>query len=583
MLSRCIVTAALLFPLTALAFLSDVPEDQRDITVKRIKASQFLHHATFGPTFADITSLAGRMAEIGDNAAMYEWINQQYAMPFSARQSYERLARNMIADDGFAIDSRAADTEGLDYGIQNYKHHAWWHRVLRGDDQLRQRTAWALIQILVISENGMGLNNRAQGHWLGILNYHDMLMRHAFGNYRDILQDVTLHPAMGRYLSHVKNRKGDPAQGIFPDENYAREVLQLLSIGVYALQQNGNFRRSAGGQLIETYDNDTIRNFARVFTGLSYAPSNGRDNFSRNPRYMFAPMKMYDDFHDKGEKTLLNNIVLPAGQSGMDDITAALDNIFQHENVPPFIARLLIQRFTTSNPSPAYVKAVADKFADDGRGNRGNMRAVMRRILMHPEARNSLQITQTRKSNGRYRFTVTGKVQSRGKLREPALALSAMYRAFRAEAAHPDGRFRPFSGGNVTNQGAFQAPSVFNFYLPGYQPAELLENGTLVAPEFQIYTPVMVNTLSNFIRTRVRQRSFGLGEAGTINLSGEENIAANATRLLDRLNLLLSYGTLNNTVMRQLRDTIVSTPKPELRAELAVMGLLISPDFAIME
>ncbi|WP_179957815.1 DUF1800 domain-containing protein [Exilibacterium tricleocarpae] len=574
---------ALFFPLIAFAQLSDIPENQIDITVKKIKASQFLHQATFGPTLEDIDNLAARMATIGDNNALHEWIDNQFSLPFTANESYEQLTRDMIADDGFAVDSAPPTTDGLNYQIQNYKHHAWWNRTLRGTDQLRQRTAWALVQILVISELGMGLNARFDGQWLGIPRYTDLLMQHAFGNYRDILYDVTLSPAMGLYLSHLRNQKGDTSRGIFPDENYAREILQLFSIGVYALQQNGEPLLDTEGRRIETYSNETIRNFARVFTGLSYAPSNGRDDFLRNPRNMFAPMKMYENYHDRGEKTLLNGVALPAGQDGLADINAAIDNIYAHPNVPPFIARLLIQRFTSSNPSPAYINAVADQFSDDGQGNRGNMQAVIRTILMHPEARDTLQITQTRNTNGNYRLDITGNNPTGGKLREPLLTLTALYRAFNVQASHPDGRFRAFSRSYLTNQGINQSPSVFNYYLPDFQPVGVLQDNNLVAPEFQIYTPVMMSLFSNFLRTPVQGRTFGMGENGTLDLTAEENMAVNATALIDRLNLLLSYGTLSSAVVDEIKTTMASTNSAKSRVELMLLTLLTAPDFAIME
>ncbi len=567
----------------AFAILNNVKPEHRDLTVKRIKASHFLHQATFGPRFGEINALALRMKEIGERRALHEWISNQFAIPFSKNggTSFEQRARNLLNADGYAVDALGEDGPG--YAIQNYKHHAWWDKAIRDNDQLRQRVAWALIQIFVISERGMMLNTRNNGHWLGILDYYDMLASNAFGSYRNLLRDVSLHPAMGLYLSHLKNAKADPAKGTFPDENYAREILQLFSIGVYRLRQNGQPLLDRDGNPIETYTNNTIRNFSRVFTGLGYAPSAGRDDFRRNPRNMFAPMKMYDAYHDSDAKTLLRGQRLPAGQSGMRDFNQAINNIVAHPNVPPFISRLLIQRFTSSNPSGAYVRAVADKFTDDGRGNRGNMRAVIRKILMHPEARNALTIQQTRKANGRYQFEVSGRYNRRGKVREPLLALTAMYRALRAQAGNDDGRFRPRSPLSTTNQGSFQSPSVFNFYLPDYQPGGTLQNQNLVAPELQIYTPVMLNRLANFIRSRIINRNLGLGDGGTLNTATEESQAHAARYMLERLDLMLAYGTLSRGALDDIHAAITSTENLDHRTELALISVLNSPDFMVMQ
>jgi len=567
----------------AFGYLNDVPEQELSVAVNRIKASHFLHQATFGPTFDDINSLAARMTEIGEQAALNEWIDLQMAMPFDATQSYEHVARDMISTDGFTPASRPrANNNGLEHRIQEYGNFAGHTLLLTSENQLRHRVAFAYSQFLVISKLGSSIDLLENGQWLGSLHYYDKLTEQAFGNYRDILYDVSLSPAMGVYLSHLRNRKAVPEKGIFPDENFAREIMQLFSLGVYQLNQDGSFAL-ANGERQETYSNDTIRNLARVFTGLSFAPSAGKNSFLRNPRNMFEPMSMYEDYHDVDEKNLLG-VALPAGQSGLDDINAAVDILFNHTNVPPFLARLLIQRFTSSNPSPAYIEAVANQFSNDGSGVRGNMGAVVRAILMHPEVRNSLTIASQRKPNGNFKITVSGNNVYGGKLREPMLTLSAMYRTFKVQAAHPDGRFRPFSNTRIRGGQEFlYSPSVFNFYLPDHQPAGLLKENGLVAPEFQIHTPIMIALFSNFIRTSVETREYGFREKGTMDFSAEEILTANIPALLERLNLLLAYGTLNEELAEQLQAILNQTGDQRARLRLALITLLNSPDFMVME
>lgn len=223
---------------------------------RKVRAAQFLHRATFGPTIEQIDELAGRMRQVGVRRACDEWIEEQFAMPATLQQP---VIEAMIADDGFTTTQ-----DGV--WIQRYRSHAWWDTALTSDDQLRQRVAWALIQILVTSESGAGFNDQnagnisGKGRWIGPTNYYDMLVSNTFGNYRDILGEVTYHPIMGVYLSHLRNRKTNGTR--FPDENYAREIMQLFSIGLYELQLDGRLKTTLQGELIPTYDNETIKELA---------------------------------------------------------------------------------------------------------------------------------------------------------------------------------------------------------------------------------------------------------------------------------------------------------------------------------
>lgn len=262
-----------------------------------------------------------------------------------------------------------------------HRRWSWWQQVIDGPDPLRQRVALALSEIFVVSDN----SDAVASNPVGAASYYDMLLGDAFGNYRDILLDVTLHPVMGAYLSHLRNDKSDPRSGRYPDENYAREIMQLLSIGLFQLKQDGTLLRDGRGKPIPTYDNDDITELAKIFTGLSF---DGPDrNFGSGAEAWTRPMRMYEEHHEPGPKRLIRGRHVPASQTGMQDISAAVDNLFRHPNVGPFIARRLIQRLVTSNPSPLYVQRAAAAFADDGHRVRGNMRAVISAILLDPEAR----------------------------------------------------------------------------------------------------------------------------------------------------------------------------------------------------
>ncbi|MEM0924572.1 MAG: DUF1800 family protein, partial [Planctomycetota bacterium] len=275
---------------------------------RKVYATQFLSHATFGPTIEDVETLATRMGQIGVRQACEEWIDDQMAMSPSFHRP---LAMLMIADDQYT------STQGGVY-IQRYRYHAWWHNALNAQDQLRQRMAWALIQILVTSEDGAGFNDANPGHhtgegrWLGPTNYYDLMVEHAFGQYSELLTDVTYHPVMGVYLSHNRNRKTDLAASRFPDENYAREIMQLFTIGLYELEQDGRLKKDESGNLIPTYDNDDIKEYAKIFTGLAMKP---HPNASPNSQFNWGneleyPMEMFNTEHEPGTKTLLGGEVV---------------------------------------------------------------------------------------------------------------------------------------------------------------------------------------------------------------------------------------------------------------------------------
>lgn len=412
------------------------------------QAAHILDLTTFGPTADEIDTVAKKGID--------GWLNEQFAQPASL---HEPIVRRYGAQYGYELQDPVI-FPGL------YRRFAFFENALTAPDQLRQLTAYVFTQIFVVSATGM-LNNNP----IGLASYYDTLLTHSFGNFRDLLRAVTLHPAMGFYLSHVNNAKSDPVANTFPDENYAREVMQLFTIGLYELNQDGTVVVDANGKPIPTYDNDDIQAFAKVFTGLTYDVNAGSPIFGRSQGAMNLPMVMIESFHEGGEKPLLNGYVVPDGQSGMQDIESALDNLFQHPNVGPFIGRQLIQRLVTSNPSPEYVARVAAVFADNGSGIRGDLEAVLRAILTDNEASDASRV------------------------REPFRRHLAVNRSLgTAPVSGNDYGITGFFVQNLTGQMVLTAPSVFNFYSPFYRPPG---GQGLQSPEMQITTEDSVVGLIN--------------------------------------------------------------------------------------
>lgn len=533
----------------------------------RNEAMRFLTQATFGPTEADIA----RLTDIGYAA----WIDEQFARPASGHRSHWESRDAALR--------AAGSRSGTDQVTE-----AFWKNALTGEDQLRQRVAFAWSQIFVISmeDGAVGNNPRAAAAWM------DLLATEGLGDYRTLLESVSRHPMMGVYLSHLRNQKANAATGRVPDENYAREVMQLFSIGLVALEEDGSVR-TAGGQPVETYGPDDVSGLARVFTGWSWSCPSWPDNgcFSRgvvdgasDPDRTFKPMLGYPQYHSTEEKSFLG-VTVPAQSVGEPaaSLAAALDRLAAHPNVGPFIGRQLIQRLVTSNPSPAYVRDVSRVWANNGSGQRGDLRAVVKAILMHPEAR---QMSDTS-----------------GKLREPVLRLAAFLRAFGHTS--DSGAFRV---GNTDNpatalgQTPLRAPSVFNYWRPGYTaPGTQSAAAGLVAPELQVVHETSVAGYVNYMRDAV---SRGVGATnGTIggvvlnrrdlqaDWSAELALAAEPAALVDHVAARLLYTALPAA----LRDEIVGAvgsialsgsasaieTARRNRVNTALLLVLASPEFQV--
>jgi uncharacterized protein (DUF1800 family) len=523
-------------------------------------ASRFLAQATFGPT----TETIAELRNLGYNYSA--WIDREVAKPVT-------LAAPLVT---------AARDSGQVTTITNAHNRRARNQVMiAGSDQLRQRVAYALSQIFVISDNISAISNANEGS----SSYYDMLARNSFGTFRQLLMDVTRHPMMGRFLSHYKNRKANTAAGTRPDENYAREVMQLLSIGLYRLNPDGTYQTDSTGRPLDSYTNDQITEFARVFTGFTDESTNntgtgtGRTDFPSAGQNYTAPMRMWDPQHDSGAKNLLNYAgarkpTLPAGQTGLQDIDDAIDNLVEHPNTGPFIGRLLIQRLVTSNPSDGYVARVAASFANNGRGQRGDMVAVIKAILLDQEARNLAFVLDP----------------EHGKLREPFVRVTHLLRAFRYNVS---GTLLPYDFGSavsetILGQYPMSAPSVFNFYLPDYEPPGPLGAAGLVGPEFQILNSVFGITTPNAVYNLIHTNSGNF----TLDLAPQAAVSDNAGALVDNIDLLLTHGTLSSATRAQVITAVngVTTAMVPTgstlaltKARLAVYLIAVSPDFAALK
>jgi uncharacterized protein (DUF1800 family) len=395
--------------------------------------------------------------------------------------------------------------------------------------------------------------------------YYDHLLRHAFGNFRDLIEDVTLSPIMANYLSMLRNQPPDPARGIYPDENYAREVMQLFTVGLNKLHPDGTLVLDNNGLPIATYSQQAIVGLAHAFTGWSFHHEPGEENFRWGPSDYSNPLMNYDDYHYKGEKRLLESMILDANGTGPGDMTAILDMLFEHDNVGPFISHQLIQRLVTSNPSPGYVYRVAQKFNDNGSGVRGDLKEVVRAILTDYEARSPEATT----------------AQGYGKIREPLLRMTHLWRAFNASA--PNGKFSYHRPEGNLRQAALRAPTVFNFFEPGFVHPGILAQAGLVAPEFQITNENNATFLTNEFRRAVFNGISYDDRRITLNLTGAETlINQNIGSFVDWLDLVFLNSTLDPAMRNEIIYAVEDLDFPsEFEGSRTAINLIMgSPQYA---
>lgn len=535
-------------------------------------ASRFLAHATLGYNYEEI--------EYVSQAGIKPWLEEQFALPGTPYlTTYEAIAAKVapIIPNANALQDR-----------MEFIHYSFWTTLMNEEDYLRQKVAFSLSQILVISTQATVLANNSRG----TIQYYDILYQNAFGNYRDILDQVTNHATMGTYLSYSNNKKADYVLGTFPDENYAREVMQLFTIGLFELNNDGSYKLNAAGKPIPTYDNEDIQELAKVFTGFgpggvkSGTPSINNTNTDFN-----VPLAMYDLYHDKSEKTLVGGTVLPAGRSGEEDVSDALDALFNHPNTGPFISFRMIQQMVKSNPSPQYINRVARVFNNNGKGVRGDLKAVVTAILTDPEALDCEWDTDA----------------SAGKLLQPLERMTQLCKAFDLATPSGDYWFRDNSQyGNSLEQSFMRSPSVFNYFSPFYAEKELIEPVGLVSPEFQLLYATTSILYLNLIESAIKTKPFNNYTAANSTASGlttntndvaffdfsdeiNEVSANGVAALIDRLNILLCRGQLSAGNQTLIENAItqyyanVNGYTDTQAVQDAIYFIMASPDYLILK
>lgn len=500
------------------------------------EAARFLAQATLGASKADITAL--------QSSSYAAWINAQFALPPSLGH-YDWLVAN-----GFGAEANRNSTAGLDNTL--------WRKFIEGPDLLRQRVVLALSEICVVSVLGV----EADWRQFGVACYLDILEANAFGNYRTLLGEISTSPAMGFYLTFRGNTRANPTTGSVPDENYARELMQLFTIGLVELNANGT-PRLVGGAPVESYNQADVSGLARVFTGWDL---NLAGYTAPYPHAAWRrPMVQTAAGHESGSKVFLGTTI-PAGTNGVDSLRIALDTLFNHPNLPPFVGRQLIQRLVTSNPSPAYVARVAAAFANNGAGVRGDMRATIRAILLDDEARSASVAAGS----------------AFGKLREPVVRFLNWARAFGATSTSGTYTIGDLSNpANRLGQSPMRAGSVFNFFRPGYVPPNSpIANQGLSGPEFQIITESSVAGYVNYMQAVVAN---GAGDVRG-NYTAFLALATDSAALLAEINLVLAAGQVSAATLATLKtalDTInaSSDAGKRNRVHAATVLVLASPEY----
>jgi uncharacterized protein (DUF1800 family) len=546
--------------------------------VSATDAARFLDQATFGATDAEIhdVSMNGYQA----------WLTAQFALP--AKPVEPAVEQALIVNNPTCAAGDVTCNAMLfeqNSNNENLVQAQFWRQSLTSPDALRQRVKYALSEMFVISsDNTTAIQSMPRGE----ASYYDMLGNDAFGNFRQLLNDVTLSPMMGQFLSMLGNDKGNATTD--PDENYAREVMQLFTIGLWQLNDDGSQKLDASGNPIPTYSNTDVMGLAAVFTGFSWQISgdSSNDGWSNCCLYVgtgfgeeLLPMTSYADHHSTVEKQFLG-VTIPASTSpdATGDLKIALDTLFNHPNLPAFFSKQMIQHLVTSNPSPAYISRVAQVFENDGTGVRGNLQAVITAILTDPEARDTAAAT----ANPQY-----------GKVREALLRYTEWARAFTAQS-----RTGSFDLGSTEDpiyglgQMWLRSPTVFNWFSPGYTPPGTpIQTAGLLAPEMQMTNVSSVVGYINYLESAIGANATS-GPDVFSYYSTEMGLASTPSQLVDRINLLMMAGQMSSALSNQIVTAVTSIPIPTgdqnainaallSRVETAIYLTAASPDFAAQQ
>lgn len=429
---------------------------------------------------------------------------------------------------------------------------AFFANAVDGQDQLRQRVAFALSQIWVVSaESGVPFACAYPPYWR-------IFRDRAFGNYRDIIRSLTLNPAMGRYLNMANNNKANPARGTAANENYARELMQLFTLGLTKLNPDGSVVVDQNNIPVPTYDQTVVTNMAKVLTGWTYAPKPGTSSRRNNPQYFIGEMLSVPAEHDTSSKTIFDNIVIPAGQTAEQDLESLLDAVMAQNTMAPFVSKQLIQHLVTSNPSPAYVQRVASVFLNDGTGVRGNLQAVVQAILTDTEARAGDE-------------AAAAVSPTFGHMREPIVFMTNLLRGLNGTLS---ARSTVYKDAADLGEDLFYSPSVFSYFSPQYRT-----NG-LLAPEFQIYSTQTAADRANIVNAILYGK---LDQGTTFDLSAFEGIAGDTTALLNYINAIFLHGSMSNALQRAATSAVEAAATPHSKARAALYVVLTSGEYQIIQ
>ena len=529
-----------------------------------------LTQGTFGPSLEEAAALEGGTAS--------QWVRAQFEQPMTLHlpSVLEVLPGGLVTDPVTGGRSSFEDSAAVDAALG---------AAVFGEDQLRQRTAYALSQILVVSGVPSAILYR-RPHVQAA--YMDILVRNAFGNYRDLLEEVTYSPAMALYLTYFRNQKANPSKGSVPDENYAREIMQLFTIGVVELNMDGT-PRLQNGQAIETYTNEDIVGLSRVFTGFSYDAGTFWHDVRTTPELAYEPLIIFPSFHSEAEKSFLGETI-PAGTGGEESVDRALDTLFNHPNLAPFVSKQLIQRFVTSNPEPAYVERVARVFERGryetpdgvilGDGRRGDLKATIAAILLDEAARDPALRADP----------------AFGKLREPYLRFTHWARAFDVNEARITNQVLLWNAEKPDRlaQLPLRSPSVFNFYRPGYvAPGTQTAEQGLVAPELQILDATSLvgqnDVMAHYIFAAAGTRTGAANSDFISDYSTEIALAEDPVALVNHLDALLSGNKLEASTKERMASMIEAieiggaTRESDLlgRAQLGIFLAMTAPEYLV--
>ncbi|MGF1703728.1 DUF1800 domain-containing protein [Photobacterium makurazakiensis] len=507
-----------------------------DVILTDEQAASLLFQASFGPKINEPSQVSAQGFE--------QWFNEQLA----TAPSY-----HLPRFDEYVAYGTGTNAET--------RYKVWWDRSINAPDQLRQRMAFALSEIVVVSEKDATLSQQPRL----LTDYYDLLIRHGLGNYRDLLVDISRHPAMGYYLTSVGSQLENPFEGIRPNENYPRELMQLFTIGLDELKPDGSPFLDSDGNPIATYTEADVGEFSRVLTGWHLAGNTDWSNLSDGE--LFMPMQPNDSRHDSGSKHVMG-ISFEGGKSAKQDLELAIDMLFNHPNTPVFVSRILIQRLVTSNPSPAYIARVASAFRNNGEGVRGDLAIVAKAILSDEEARNSQAY----------------------KLKEPLIVMTNLARAM-AMRGNLDGYYRDIDTADSYGQIPLGAPSVFSYYRPTDAPDGAISEAELTAPEFTVLNASSFKAFSNIFHSVIGQNKNY--DAPEINESNKVDIStcysnSNVSKFeqqMDYLQQAFYHRPISDTMLatyRQFTDSIGAN-NGRIRCKGMIWLTVTSPEYLVQE